>query len=393
MQMRRAERRRNFGRRWATVAATVALTSGAFALAASPGAATTPAPDALGHVVAITTVPGGVHFTGWAVDPAAPTANATVTVIIDGRTRTTSVPTSLPDAAVATKYHSGPTPDFSISSPVPTGAHTVCAVVLTIGTGLHRVMRCVTTPLTTPLTAAQVAAHKPVGAISAASAATSSVRFQGWASDPDFVSLRSTVVLYLDGSPAATVVTHYYPPPRPVAAGYRSAYDITVAASTGTHIGCIWVVNVGLGSGNTFLGCRGVDTRGVPLTGPPPATPAINPLVLAEAKKHIGQSYVFGATGPSTFDCSGLVMYSYGKAGYSTPRVSEAQSVKANLIPASRALPGDLVFTHDSEGDVFHVGIYVSPGTALAAIDEAEGVNYQTIWDPSATTYGSFTHR
>jgi cell wall-associated NlpC family hydrolase len=41
---------------------------------------------------------------------------------------------------------------------------------------------------------------------------------------------------------------------------------------------------------------------------------------------------------------------------------------------------------------VYHVGIYISPGRTIAAIDESQGVAYQTIWDPSSATYGSFTH-
>ena len=119
---------------------------------------------------------------------------------------------------------------------------------------------------------------------------------------------------------------------------------------------------------------------------------AILAKVAAEAKKHIGQPYVWGAVGPKKFDCSGLVVYSYKKFGFSTPRISEDQSRAARLIPASHARPGDLVFYHDTQGDVYHVGIYLSPGKTVAAIDEAEGVNYQRIWDPSSTTYGSFTH-
>jgi cell wall-associated NlpC family hydrolase len=102
---------------------------------------------------------------------------------------------------------------------------------------------------------------------------------------------------------------------------------------------------------------------------------------------------VWGAEGPNQFDCSGLVMFSYGKAGYTTPRVSEDQFAAARLIPASRAVPGDLVFYHDSEGDVYHVGIYTGPGKSIAAIDPAEGVNWQPVdesaWDVS---FGSFTH-
>jgi cell wall-associated NlpC family hydrolase len=147
---------------------------------------------------------------------------------------------------------------------------------------------------------------------------------------------------------------------------------------------------VGFGA-NSFLGCRTADTRGPGGTGPV-TTPALNQKVVTEAKRHIGQPYVWGATGPNSFDCSGLVMYAYGKFGRTTPRISEDQFTAARSIPASRAVPGDLVFYFDSTGDVYHAGIYLSPGKTVAAIDEQEGVNYQNIWDPSSTAYGSFTH-
>jgi cell wall-associated NlpC family hydrolase len=55
-------------------------------------------------------------------------------------------------------------------------------------------------------------------------------------------------------------------------------------------------------------------------------------------------------------------------------------------------VPGDLVFMHDSVGDVYHVGIYLAPEKTVAAIDTQEGVNYQHLWDDSIVTYGSFTH-
>jgi hypothetical protein len=252
------------------------------------------------------------------------------------------------------------------------------------------VLKCVPTPLGTILTVNQIAAHNPVGSITQASASSTSLRFQGWSSDPDYVARRATVVLYLDGYSAATVVTHSYPAPRPEAAGASSAFDITVPVPAGMHLGCVWVVNVGLGS-NAFLGCRARDTRG-PAGTAAITVPTLNQKVVAEAKKHIGQPYVWGAAGPDSFDCSGLVKYSYGKFGFTTPRISEDQAVKARLIPAARAVPGDLVFTHDRIGDVYHVGIYVSPGRTIAAIDESQGVDYQTIWDPKSATYGSFTH-
>ena len=85
------------------------------------------------------------------------------------------------------------------------------------------------------------------------------------------------------------------------------------------------------------------------------------------------------------------MVWSYGKYHYRTPRVSQDQVKAARLIPASRAVAGDLVFYHDSTGDVYHVGIYLAPGRSVAAIDTDEGVGYQRIGDPAAT-YGSFTH-
>lgn len=337
--------------------------------------------DPTGAITARKAVPGGVQFTGWAGDPDAPTTPLTVTVLQDGRASVARAVTAQPVAGRAA---------FAVSAPVAAGAHTLCVVAGNVGAGLDTVLGCVPTPLGTTLTAGQLAQHDPLGVVDATTASATTLRVTGWATDPDDVARPDVVVLYVDGSPARTVNTG---PHTGAPAGYgpRARFDISVPVPAGAHVGCVWAVSVGLGS-NTFVGCQAVDTRG-PAATTPVTTPPVNVKVLAEAKKHIGQRYVWGAAGPSTFDCSGLVKYSYGIAGMSTlPRVSEAQFAAARLIPASRVQPGDLVFTHDSEGDVYHVGIYVSPGKALAAIDESQGVNYQSIWDPAATTYGSYTH-
>ena len=90
---------------------------------------------------------------------------------------------------------------------------------------------------------------------------------------------------------------------------------------------------------------------------------------MAEARKHLGQSYVWGATGPTTFDCSGLVKYSYGKFAYTTPRGVGGQAVSARLIPASRAVPGDLVFTHDTRATSTTSASTSARARQLAAID------------------------
>lgn len=371
----------------AVASATVAL-----AVAAPAAQAAAPGPhDPFGGVSTYKAVTGGIQMNGWAVDPDAPTSNVPVFGVVDGRRVTDLVMTSLPNSAVTTKYQAGPTPGYSVTIPLTTGNHVACLVAHNaLGTGFDTVQKCVATPIGSSLSSAQLAARSPVGTMSGWVNPTN-VHFVGWATDPDFTWRPTTVVLYVDGQPAVTVNTHWNSTnPLPAGAGRQSTFDIVAPVSPGAHLGCIWLVNVGLGA-NRFLGCRSGDTRG-PAGTSAVTTPALNSNVIAEAKRHIGQKYVWGATGPTTFDCSGLVVYSYTKYGFKPVRTSEQQFTAARLIPASRAVPGDLVFTHDSVGDVYHVGIYYGPGTSVAAIDEAEGVNYQRVWDPSSTTYGSFTH-
>lgn len=84
--------------------------------------------------------------------------------------------------------------------------------------------------------------------------------------------------------------------------------------------------------------------------------------IMNEALKYQGWKYVFGGSNPNTsFDCSGLTQWCYGKAGISLPRVAQAQYDVTQHIPLSQAKAGDLVFfhsTYDSGSYVSHVGIY-----------------------------------
>jgi len=384
----------HFPRRVGAFLATVAA-GAALAVVAAPAASAAPAADhshdPIGAVTATKVVTGGLQFTGWAADPDALTGNVGLIGLVDGRRKATGV-TSLANATVRSKYHTGPTPGFTLTVPVDTTApHTVCVAVRNVAAGYHTMLTCKVTPLGTKLSAVQRTAHNPFGAVTQFAVGSSSMHVHGWATDPDWITHKLIVVLYVNGRSTATVLSTRYPAPRPDGAGSLSAFDITVPVTRGAHLGCVWVVNVGVGNGNTFLGCNSGDTRGRAGSGTL-TTPALNTKVVTEAKKHIGQPYVWGAEGPKKFDCSGLVQYSYGKFGYTTPRISEDQFAAARLIPATRAVPGDLVFYHDAVGDVYHVGIYLGPGKTVAAIDEQEGVNYQRIWDPTVATYGSFTH-
>jgi cell wall-associated NlpC family hydrolase len=379
------------GVRLAVAAALGASAMAGLVLTAAPAAANPPMPhDPIGALEHVTALKGGqLRLQGWAADPDSK-ANTVVHALLDGR-KVAVTTTSVSRPGVTKKHHTGPTPgyDFLVSAP-KRGVHTLCTVVRNIGSGLSRLLGCRVTPLGTSLTSTQVSAHSPSGVVSSATATSSTMEFTGWANEPDYHDGRIVTVLYVDGSPAKTVDSHRATADQQRAgAGPRGAYDITVPVSRGAHIGCIWVVNTGYGY-NRLLGCKAADTRGPAGTGDV-ATPKINKAVVKEAKRHIGEDYVWGAEGPHKFDCSGLVMYSYHKAGYTTPRVSQDQFHAARVIPASRAVPGDLVFYHDSEGSVYHVGIYLSPGHTVAAIDTAEGVNYQSI-DTGSATYGSFTH-
>jgi peptidoglycan DL-endopeptidase CwlO len=67
--------------------------------------------------------------------------------------------------------------------------------------------------------------------------------------------------------------------------------------------------------------------------------------IVAEAKKFVGDPYAYGAAGPSSFDCSGLVQYVLTQLGVkSVPRTSEAQWGWVTKISRSQLQPGDLIF-------------------------------------------------
>ena len=77
------------------------------------------------------------------------------------------------------------------------------------------------------------------------------------------------------------------------------------------------------------------------------------------ALAQVGDRYVYGATGPNSFDCSGLTSFSYKAAGISLPRTSKAQSTSGTPVSKGNLQPGDLVFFYSP---VSHVGMYIGNG-------------------------------
>ena len=78
----------------------------------------------------------------------------------------------------------------------------------------------------------------------------------------------------------------------------------------------------------------------------------------------MGDWYAFGAAGPTTFDCSGLVVWAYAQVGISLPHFSGAQYADTTHISMSQLEPGDLVFFGDPSQ---HVAIYVGGGMIVEA--------------------------
>jgi cell wall-associated NlpC family hydrolase len=82
------------------------------------------------------------------------------------------------------------------------------------------------------------------------------------------------------------------------------------------------------------------------------------------AYSKLGSPYVWGATGPDAFDCSGLIQAAYRSAGISLPRTTYAQIETGQRVSRSELLPGDLVFFYSA---ISHVGIYVGNGQMIHA--------------------------
>ena len=89
--------------------------------------------------------------------------------------------------------------------------------------------------------------------------------------------------------------------------------------------------------------------------------------IIAFAMKQRGKRYVWGATGPNTFDCSGLMLYVFKHFGYSLPRVSASQAQIGKHLSRSEIKRGDMVFFKDKSGKICHVGLYLGNGQFIHA--------------------------
>lgn len=90
--------------------------------------------------------------------------------------------------------------------------------------------------------------------------------------------------------------------------------------------------------------------------------------VLSFAKKYTGTRYVYGASGPNGFDCSGFTMHVMGNFGIKLPHTARGQSAYGIAVPKNSLKPGDLVFFATSgNSSISHVGIYIGGGSFIHA--------------------------
>ncbi|MGL5150169.1 MAG: NlpC/P60 family protein [Clostridium sp.] len=98
--------------------------------------------------------------------------------------------------------------------------------------------------------------------------------------------------------------------------------------------------------------------------------------VINEAYRHLGKPYVWGATGPNSFDCSGFTSYVYKKAtGIYIGRATGNQISSGREVSRSELRPGDLVFTHPG-----HVGIYLGNNTMIHSPQTGDVVKVSSVY-------------
>jgi peptidoglycan DL-endopeptidase CwlO len=107
---------------------------------------------------------------------------------------------------------------------------------------------------------------------------------------------------------------------------------------------------------------------------------------IAFARAQIGKPYEWAATGPDTFDCSGLTMRAWEHGGVSLPHYSVAQYEQGRKVAISELRRGDLVFFGSDPGNpgsIYHVGLYIGGGQMIEAPYTGEDVRISSIYRDS----------
>jgi cell wall-associated NlpC family hydrolase len=104
---------------------------------------------------------------------------------------------------------------------------------------------------------------------------------------------------------------------------------------------------------------------------------------IAAARSRLGDDYVWGATGPDTFDCSGLTQWSYAHVGITLPRVAADQYNAGAHVALDSLQPGDLLFWAtdvNNPATIHHVAMYLGAGMMIAAPHTGDVVKVQPVY-------------
>ena len=103
---------------------------------------------------------------------------------------------------------------------------------------------------------------------------------------------------------------------------------------------------------------------------------------LAYARQQLGEPYRWGATGPTSWDCSGLTMRAWESAGKYLPHYSVAQYDAGTPIPVGEARAGDLLFwtSNGRPSGIHHVALYLGDGDFIEAPHTGADVRYNSIY-------------
>jgi cell wall-associated NlpC family hydrolase len=129
------------------------------------------------------------------------------------------------------------------------------------------------------------------------------------------------------------------------------------------------LISTGNGNGN------GTESESAGIAGAGQADESAVPqaaleAMLKAARSRRGMPYVWGAAGPTSFDCSGLVQWSFAQAGLVMPRVAADQALTGPAVPVSQLQPGDLLFYHTdptAPTSISHVTVYLGNGWMIQA--------------------------
>ena len=197
----------------------------------------------IGVIDSVTTGPGTVTATGWALDPDT-TAPIAVHMYVDGASAGFLADRSRPDVGAA--FGKGDLHGFSTTMPATPGRHTVCLYALNADPGPHSALGCRT--VTVP-------DSPPIGHVDSVTPGAGTITATGWALDPD-TTAPIAVHMYVDGTSAGFLADRSRPDVgRVFGKGDLHGFTATMPATRGAHTVCLYALSAGPGP-STGLGCR-----------------------------------------------------------------------------------------------------------------------------------------